>query len=486
MKSKSLLSIGIVPLALYSAANATELNIEAIEKYSQSQVTSVSQFSDVRPGDWAYGALADLVEKYGCVAGYPNGSFNGSASISRYEAASLLNACLSRVSESTEEVQKLVAEFQSELSALSNRVSAVESRASQLEASQFSTTTKLFGEATFVIGAVPDLETNGGTDVGNAAFNYDLRLTLDTSFSGKDLLRTRLRAGDFSADPFGSSSSLFKLDRVTDTANNIELDRLFYQTTFGNFNFTVGPKVRNTELAWIPTAYKAGVLDFFTTAGTPGAFNKADGAGFGVQYLNPNGFIAGVNYLSQFGNDSQVGLFNENGALNVMAQMGYVAPNWGAAVTYRYGTEGTRPRVYNGPTGANGTLAANQESNSIAVNAYWQPAESTWIPSISAGYGYNDVSEGSGAIEPTDSDSWYVGLQWSNVFAVGNSAGIAVGQAPTSEAAGIQDATIIEAFYNLKISDAISVTPALFYVENNQRYGNSDSWGGVIQTKFRF
>jgi hypothetical protein len=37
---------------------------------SRNQVTSVNQFSDVRPTDWAYQALTNLVEKYGCVAGY--------------------------------------------------------------------------------------------------------------------------------------------------------------------------------------------------------------------------------------------------------------------------------------------------------------------------------------------------------------------------------------------------------------------------------
>ena len=63
-------------------------------KYSSSeeQVTSVNQFSD--PTDWAYQALANLIERYGCVAGYPNGTFAGGRALSRYEAAALLNACL--------------------------------------------------------------------------------------------------------------------------------------------------------------------------------------------------------------------------------------------------------------------------------------------------------------------------------------------------------------------------------------------------------
>nr|MCU0529184.1 porin [Cyanobium sp. Prado107] len=57
---------------LTPASNA-EINLTAIEQYagpalSREQVTSISQFSDVRPTDWAYQALSNLIERYGCVA----------------------------------------------------------------------------------------------------------------------------------------------------------------------------------------------------------------------------------------------------------------------------------------------------------------------------------------------------------------------------------------------------------------------------------
>ncbi|MDJ0800379.1 MAG: iron uptake porin, partial [Calothrix sp. MO_167.B12] len=66
---------------------------------SQSQVTSVSQFSDVQPTDWAFQALQSLVERYGCIAGYPNGTYRGNRALTRYEFAAGLNACLDRVNE---------------------------------------------------------------------------------------------------------------------------------------------------------------------------------------------------------------------------------------------------------------------------------------------------------------------------------------------------------------------------------------------------
>jgi hypothetical protein len=494
MKLFQQLMLAPVALGLFApAATAAELNLSDVNQYSsQEQVTSISQFSDVRPTDWAYQALNNLVERYGCVAGYPNGTYKGGQAMTRFEAAALLNACLDRVTEVTDELQRLLNEFRSELTVLKGRVDGLEAKVGELEATQFSTTTKLKGEVNFMLGGVPGLETNKGGNVGNTAFNYDLRLNFDTSFTGKDLLRTRLRSGNFNSDPFGSSSSLFKLDKAESTDNTVEIDRLYYQFPVSkSVTLTAGALVRNTEMAWVPTVYRSEILDFFTTAGVPGVYNKATGAGFGAQWKQTTkkgqgGFIAGLNYVAQNGDNSDTGVFNSDGALNLLAQVGYRAPQWGVAVGYRYGTEGTRPRSYNGLLGANGTLAAGQESNGVAVNAYWQPQQSGWVPSVSAGYGYNGVSGAVGSTDATNSDSWMVGLQWRDVFAKGNSAGIAVGQAPTAETAGVDDATLLEIFYKFQVTDNISITPALFYVDNNQRYQDSSKFGGVIQTKFTF
>jgi hypothetical protein len=489
MKLFQQLMLAPVALGLFApSATAAELNLEGVDRYaSQEQVTSISQFSDIQPTDWAYQALTNLVDRYGCVAGYPNLTYKGGQSMTRFEAAALLNACLDRVTEVTDELRKLQAEFAAELAVLKGRVDGLEAKVGELEATQFSTTTKLKGEVNFMLGGVPGLETNNGGNVGNTAFNYDLRLNFDTSFTGQDLLRTRLRSGNFNSDPFGSSSSLFKLDKAETTNNSVEIDRLYYQFPVSkSVTLTAGALVRNTEMSWVPTAYRSEILDFFTTGGAPGVYNKATGAGVGAQYAGKGGFVAGLNYVAQNGDDSETGIFNSDGALNLLAQVGYKASNWGVGVGYRYGTEGTRPRSYNGLLGATGALVDGQESSSVAVNAYWQPLQSGWVPSISAGYGYNGVSGAVGATDATDSDSWFVGLQWDDAFVAGNTAGVAVGQAPSAETTGVTDATILEFFYKFQVTDNISITPALFYVDNNQRYQDSSKWGGVIQTKFTF
>ena len=187
--------------------------------------------------------------------------------------------------------------------------------------------------------------------------------------------------------------------------------------------------------------------------------------------------------MAQNGADSSTGEFDKSGALNTLAQVGYRGDNWGAAFGYRYGTEGTRVRIYNGLNGASGALVPGQTSNGYAINAYWQPTQSGWAPSISGGYGWKTVS--GTPSDATNSQSWFAGLTWDDVFVDGNSAGVAVGQAPTGQ--NLEKATMLEIFYKYQVSDNISVTPAIIYGSDNQRLaGNSSNWGGVIQTTFKF
>ncbi|MGB3510579.1 MAG: iron uptake porin, partial [Microcoleaceae cyanobacterium] len=129
---------------------------------SMDQVTSVTQLSDIQPTDWAFQALQSLVERYGCIAGYPDGTYKGNRAMTRYEFAAGLNACLDRITEliaaATADLvtrddlavlQRLQEEFAAELAALRGRVDSLEARTAELETNQFSTTTKLNGEVLF-------------------------------------------------------------------------------------------------------------------------------------------------------------------------------------------------------------------------------------------------------------------------------------------------------------------------------------------------
>ena len=135
-----------------SAAAAAVLSV-AVAPLARTQTSSISPFTDVMPTDWAYQALQNLVEQHGCPAGSSSGRFRGQQSISRYEAAALLKFCLDRITARTEEVNALIHAFRRELAVIQGRVDGVEARLGELEATQFSTTTKLSGLATFLVGA---------------------------------------------------------------------------------------------------------------------------------------------------------------------------------------------------------------------------------------------------------------------------------------------------------------------------------------------
>ena len=57
----------------------------------------MNQLRDVSPTDWAYEALRSLVDRYGCISGFPNQTYRGSQPLSRYEFAAGLNSCLNQI-----------------------------------------------------------------------------------------------------------------------------------------------------------------------------------------------------------------------------------------------------------------------------------------------------------------------------------------------------------------------------------------------------
>ena len=505
------------------AANAAELNINGVSDYAASseQVTSITQFSDVYPTDWAYQALSNLIERYGCVAGYPNGTYRGNRAMTRFEAAALLNACLDRVTEVTDELKRLMMEFEKELAILKGRVDGLEARVGELEATQFSTTTKLKGKTTFVLGAsTASSSVDSAADAYNAStgattFNYDTRLFLDTSFTGKDLLRTMLRAGNFGSSVFGTGLTAMETAFEMPTGqDNVGINRVFYQFPIGsNFTATVGGRVRQDDmLAVWPSAYPADtILDFFTYAGAPGAYNLTLGTGAGLMWSD-NGFSVSANYVSANGNNSDPsedggcggGIATDCAASNGTVQLAYTADQWGVAAAYNYASGDNGVGVYSGnATPAAVTLAGAGVTNSFGLSAYWSPEESGWIPSISTGWGINTTTVEDSTLNSGTSQSWYVGLEWSDVFIEGNSAGMAVGQATfvtdldvDGDEPWIGDGNYAwEWWYMFQVTDNISITPALFYLSAPQAYDfriandrddTFSNFGGLIKTTFKF
>ena len=537
---KLLLAPAALGLMAPVAASAADLNVAGVRQYtsSEEQVTSITQFSDVKPTDWAYQALSNLIERYGCVAGYPNGTYKGGQAISRYEAAALLNACLDRFTEVTDEVKRLVKEFEKELAVLKGRVDSLEAKVGEMEATQFSTTTKLKGIATFVLGGTSFSGTYGSTgyaattntpaywdtNYGATTFNYDVRLSFDTSFTGKDLLRTTLRAGNFkgsngSAYGFGLTGLEAGFEEPAGD-NVIGVDRLFYSFPMGSeLIISAGPRVSIDDPGMVgiwPSIYPSDtVLDFFTIAGSPTAYNKAT-IGGGIGFVYSPKFIKGLNFSQNYvsagahtGKPTTGGVMTTGAASSAVTQLAYTSDN-----TPLIGGSYAIAAAYNfsqNQTPASSTplaeIAGNAGANSVALSGYWKPASVGLIPSISWGASTTSYKT-MGVAYNTVTSTWYTGLQWDDAFIKGNAAGMAVGQAPfvtygsaqigcTKLCAPNDSNYLWEWWYKFQVTDNITVTPALYYISNFRgelgktavnpsKNADFNAFGALIKTTFKF
>lgn len=257
---------------------------------SVEQVTSVSQLRDVQPTDWAFQALQSLVERYGCIEGYPDRTYRGNRAMTRYEFAAGLNSCLDRIQEliaalpqgvskeDLEALRRLQEEFATELASLRGRVDALEARTEALERQQFSTTTKLTGNVWFNLTtayagdkvtaerslrapnsafAPPQRDANNRptrVERGNpqTTLGYYAFLNFNTSFTGKDLLVTQLVAGNgnspanqfVSAGFFNSWGTPFLDQTGVITPNSVAIRELFYQFPIGDqVRVAIGPRI---------------------------------------------------------------------------------------------------------------------------------------------------------------------------------------------------------------------------------------------------
>lgn len=491
-------------------------------------VTSVSQLSDIQPTDWAFQALQSLVERYGVIAGYPDGTFRGNRAITRYEFAAGLNAALNRVNELVAAdntnlirkedlavLQRLQDEYAAELSTLRGRVDSLEAQTAQLEANQFSTTTKLNAE---VITAVTDTfgdRVGGNDDDSNAIFAYRTRLNFETSFTGKDLLRTRLETGNFGVTRDVTGTDMTRLNFEINTDSSVQVPHILYRFPVSPaVTFTVGPTGLGytdiTDTLTPPTVADDG-------KGIPSLFGeysplyRRGGGGAAVNWdIQENliltlGYLAGRPYDTTEGN----GLFN--GLYNALAQLAYYG-DWGAiGVAY---SRGYAPKDQTNLTGSTGSVLAIQpfgdniatSSDLYAIQGFYRVSEHFnihgWAGYINAnakGSGLSQISDsrGGGVVsnvsDGSSADIWYgaIGLTFPDVGGKGNLPGILVGLPPRVTSSDVRkdpDTSYhVEAFYRFQVNDYISITPGLWVVFNPENDSNNDTqYIGVLRTSFNF
>ncbi|MEH1837482.1 MAG: iron uptake porin [Nostoc sp.] len=479
------------------------------------QVTSVSQFSDVQPTDWAFQALQSLVERYGCIAGYPNSTYRGNQALTRYEFAAGLNACLDRVNEliatatgdlvnkqDLATLQKLQEDFSAELAILRGRVDAVESKTAELETNQFSTTTKLNGEVVIAIADVVSGNTVNGQKVNqNTVLADRIRLNLDTSFTGKDLLRTRLQATNL--DPFSQTATFTPEGDFRfaggNNSNGVVIDALLYQFPLGDktgvtleANAGAIDDFTNTVNPYLDGDGGSGALSHFGTRNP--IYYLLNGAGIGIKHEFSDNLELSFGYLANDSANPQLGSGLFNGAYGAMGQL-TVKPSNQITFGLTYINAYKNTFFANGSGGSNNAndILQNASSNSYGVEASFQPS-SKFVISGWAGLTKARV------LSVGDADIWNyaVTLAFPDLGKKGNIAGIIVGMEPkvTSVSSSLSNAGInkdpdtsyhVEGFYQYSLSDNISITPGIIWLtapdHNNQ---NDDILIGTVRTTFTF
>ena len=506
---------------------------EGNQNNSQSQVTSVSQFSDVQPTDWAFQALQSLVERYGCIAGYPNSTYRGNRALTRYEFAAGLNACLDRVNEliatatadlvtkqDLATLQRLQEEFSAELATLRGRVDSLEARTAELEANQFSTTTKLVGEAVF---AVSDAFGGNTGDNNNTVFQDRVRLDLQTSFTGRDVLHTRLAAGnaqafslrDNAGNPINTAEGTQTFE-VSSTGNNsVKIDRLTYEAPIGPAQvYLAASGGRHSHYAAVNNPYF-----FDTTDGGNGALSTFAsespiyriGGGAGIALNLPLGKGGGIlgnssitaGYLASEANTPVLGSGLADGDYAALGQLNFsVGDRLALAATYVHGYSAAGGFLFNSGSTSDGTFGDIQvgtgqanilsttnasSSNSYGLEAAFRPSDKL---SISGFVSYHNIT-GFGANDDFDAWSYGVGVALPDIGKKGNVLGVFAGVEPYSfnrpGFVGNDKPYHFEGFYKYRVSDNVSVTPGVIWLTSpGQNSDTNDAFIGTLRTTFSF
>lgn len=469
---------------------ADNKNEPIVISQSIEQVTSVSQLSDVQPTDWAFQALQSLVERYGCIAGYPDGTYRGNRALTRYEFAAGLNACLDRVNEliatATSDlakredlttIERLQTEFAAELAALRGRVDSLEVATAELEANQFSTTTKLSGEviaaAIGATGGDPDNDSDP-----NIILAHRTRLNLTSSFTGRDALITGLQAynllgGDDStggalglADGLGLSSSSAKLSFEPQfpgvnpqnlsaiSANSFSLYKLLYVFPVASkVTLFAGTAAETTDAFPAITPFASEGQEAISRFAGYNPVVRVSGGTSGSGLASAGGFIwnisEAINLTALYGSVNAsipgkapdilpgvsgtplgAGLFS--GSTIAAAQL-TIRPSKSVDIGLNYANSYHEINILgtglvNADIGALGGVSAGTpvKLNSVGGTVTWR-----FTPKVAiSGYGAAlFVDAASDTIDAgTTFTSWMVGLHFRDLFAEGNNAGLLFGQ----------------------------------------------------------
>ena len=484
------------------------------------QITRVTQLKDVSAQDWAYEALRSLSDRYNCLTGFPDRTYRGNQTLSRYEFAAGLNSCLnhieSLITSSSDVIQedialinRLTAEFASELATLERRIDLLANRTTRLEDNQFSTTTKLTGEVVFGLASVlTGSQDNGTEDIDRVPIlGNQVTLELETSFNGEDALSIELEAANL--PDFADETGTFQgeLSFSGSNENSLELDLLSYSFPLGdNLEVIIG----TTGLAADDIAETINSLEGDNGDGAISNFGDlnpiyetAQDAGIGIIYELGDSIEISGGYLASPANEAteEGGIFNA--PYGAIAQI-IVSPSDRLNLAFTYIHSRNQSDTDTGSNLANLQSFTEDEfdeavptvSDSYGVEVAWEIGDRFVIGAWGGLSKVTTLSTLSGQIDRGTQDvwNWAVTLAFPDLGREGSLGGIIIGAEPWVTNSSIdalgEDADFslhLEAFYQYRLTDNIFITPGIIWVTApNNNKNNDDLVTGAIRTTFSF
>lgn len=376
-----------------------------------------------------------------------------------------------------------------------------------------------------------------------ATFNFDVRLNLDTSFRGDDLLRVQLRGTNFQEGPWGKPPTLLSTLSTSfggQPDGRVSIQRAYYRLPLSpTLSVTAGARLDQGDLLPLFPSSQAPdrILTLFQFNGAVGAYSLTTGWGGGLSWRQrpkgQPGLVAGVAYVqsdSPLPSDRPDALERPPQASSTSLQLGYLGRGWGLTGLYTRNGQGTLVGGTQLQLQLNPAHASGQRgwSDAYGLTLHWQPTGSRWWPAVLVGGGFNrftyPAQSGPFGRQPAaqaESVSWSAQLAWPKVPWPNTTLSVGVGQAPFVTRAdasllarrapaalspqgrylgGDDDGLAMELFLHTRLSDHLSITPALIWLQQPRglltpsRHGGLFSPGGgvlnglglLVQTTFRF
>jgi Carbohydrate-selective porin, OprB family len=495
-------------LILNKASGANQVKVaQTTPAAEEAEVASET----VKPGDWSYKALQDVATKYGCNANLNN------QPVSQLEFARGLNACLNKIEPilaqnpgtvppapadpttttttpavtqaDLEVIKRLTQEYRAQLTEIDGRLTSADKKVAQAQANQFSTTTKLKGEAVFNVSS-----TFSGATQNNIVFGDRVRLLFESSFTGQDKLFTRLATGNVASlgATFNSPSNVGAQVVETNGTNSVGLDWLAYQFPVSSASVYVAA-FNGLQADYAPT-YAPNFDDFTGASGSLSAFAESSpiykiGGGTGVGATIPvaETGLASVNlgYFAFGANNPATGqgLFGIDNSL--FGQLNFkFSPQFDAGLTYinssHSGTIFNGTGVVVGTPLANNTGVGRTTANSFGAQFAYKASDKLAFNAFAM------TSNARRSTGVTDNIwSYGGGISFPDVDGKGGLLGLFVGAEPYVSGVGSVPFHV-QGFYKYKLSDNLSITPGLIFVTNPDQTSGNSALVGVVRTTFLF